>query len=284
MPPTHATRSFSNRNRLVIATPCYGGNVKLDYMNALFRASTELAVPVSSDSGRIEHLPLVAGRLCIDKESHIDRARNRLVNHFLRDTDADRLLFIDADIVFEPAHVLELWRHGMRGHAVVAAPYAQKRVTLQYAFSPLTGARVERDGLIEVSHAGTGFLLLHRRALNALAQRGLAPEYRLGANDPDRARHGSHRAYFKSGVREVQDENGVQEAQWLSEDFMLCHELRQCGYRVMLDSALKLGHVGDVRFPIASADSGAAAPSNERHPPGIRGSGPAQLAAVDTLS
>lgn len=254
MSTTDSPATFSPQDRLIIATPCYGGNVKLGFMNALFRACTELSIRVRDEAGRTGVAPLVAGRLTIDKESHIDRARNKLANRFLRDTDANWLMFIDADVVFDPGHVAELWRHGMRGHKVVAAPYAMKRIVPQFAVNALPGAKAGDDGLVEVSYAGTGFLLVHRSAFEDLAAKGLADEYKVGANDQDHAHHGTHRAYFKSGVREVPGADGRMEQQWLSEDYLFCLELRQCGHRIQMDSRLQLGHVGDLTYPAPAQD------------------------------
>lgn len=254
MTDTPAQRTFRTQDRVVVATPCYGGNVKLDYMNSLFRACTELAIPVEGPNGAPVLAPLVAGRLHIDKESHIDRARNKLANRFLRDTPFDWLMFIDADVVFEPAHLMELWQHGMRGHRVVAAPYAMKRVATQFAVNALPGAKADAQGLVEVSYAGTGFLLLHRGALEALVAGGFAAEYQVGANDRDHAHHGTHRAFFKSGVRDVEGADGASAPIWLSEDYMLCHELRQCGLRIMMDSRLQLGHIGDLTYPVPAQE------------------------------
>ena len=237
------------RDRLVIATPCAGGNVKLRYMNGLIRACTELAVDVSTGDGGMRRQPLVGGRMFLETESHIDRARNKLSNRFLLDTDLNWLLFIDADIAFDPAHVLALWQHGQRGHRIVAATYAQKRLRLQYTAVPHPGASVEADGLVQVDHAGTGFMLIHREVFAALADRGLAPNYRLGAHEGDAQRHPEYRAYFKSGVREQVAADGRTEAIWLSEDFMFCREVAQCGFRIMLDRRIALGHMGDLTYP-----------------------------------
>ena len=249
MSPEEAGSVCTAQDRLVIATPCYGGNLKLGYVNALFRACTELSVRVRTEDGRVGPAPLVAGRLHIDKESHIDRARNKLANRFLRDTDCNWLLFIDADVVFDPAHVAELWRHGQRGHSLVAAPYALKQVVPKFVITALAGAKRDEHGLIEVGHAGTGFLLVHRKVFTDLAAQGLAPEYQIGVNDPEHAHHGSHRAFFKSGVREIEGEDGKRAAHWMSEDFLFCHEARQCGHRVLMDARMQLGHIGDLTYP-----------------------------------
>ena len=235
---------FDEADRIVIGTPCYGGNVKMGFMTSYNELLLHVSIRVKNAAGDVELQPLVAESMFLDKESHIDRARNKIVAKFLA-TKYNWLLFIDSDIVFPAAAVARLWQHGMIGHKVVTAPYALKGVVPQFAINGLNGAKVDERGLIEVVHAGTGFMLIHRSVFDKMREAGLADEYNLGSNDPDVHTLKSSRAYFKSGVREVMPGNPI----WLSEDYMLCHEWRNLGGKVHTDTKVALSHIGDLTYP-----------------------------------
>ena len=79
---------------ILIGTPCYGGMVTEAYLRS------SLALRKEFLAAGIEH-----DWLTIANESLVQRARNVIAASFLRETSFDRLLFIDADIEFEPARV-----------------------------------------------------------------------------------------------------------------------------------------------------------------------------------
>src|ERR1700743_340971 len=93
---------------LVIATPCFGGQISVLFAASLFKLQT-LARTYRGLNLKI---------LFKDSDALITRARASLVSQFLDDPDATHLLFIDADIGFEPDQVLRLVQSG----AHLAAP------------------------------------------------------------------------------------------------------------------------------------------------------------------
>lgn len=244
---------FDDADRIVVGTPCYGGSVKQEFMTSYFDAMSHVSARFRDAAGQVEMRPLIAESLFLDKESHIDRARNKIANKFMRGS-RNWLMFIDADIVFTALAVGRLWQHGMNGNSLCAAPYALKGIVPQFAVNGEDGAKPDERGLLSVVHAGTGFMLIHRSVFEKLEAAGLAPEYKLGSNDPDVNTHKTNRAYFKSGVREV-DNRG---AHWLSEDYMLCHEWRGLGGKIMLDTKIALEHIGDLKYPINAVEAFAA--------------------------
>lgn len=83
---------------LFIATPCYDGNVTSEYVMSLLGMQRLLI------QNGISH------DVCFHGDSLIPRARNNIAGQFLRQQIYSHLLFINADISFDPATVLPLSR------------------------------------------------------------------------------------------------------------------------------------------------------------------------------
>src|SRR6266852_726498 len=100
---------------LVVATPCVGGQVSSIYAGSIF----QLQRAVRSRS----NIDLTV--LMRDGDALITRARANLVTLFLDNPTATHLLFVDADIGFEPDQAFRLIESGAD---VVAGVYPIKRV------------------------------------------------------------------------------------------------------------------------------------------------------------
>ena len=106
---------MTDRIQLVVATPCFGGQVSSIYAGSIFRL--QQAVRSMSNFDLKVHLR--------DGDALITRARANLVTLFLDDPKATHLLFVDADIGFEPEQAFRLIESGAD---VVAGVYPIKRV------------------------------------------------------------------------------------------------------------------------------------------------------------
>jgi hypothetical protein len=233
--------------RLVIATPCFGGQVSAIYAASMFRLQKALRAA-----------PDIELKILLkDGDALITRARASLAAQFLDDPDSTHLLFVDADIGFEPAQVLRLIDCGAD---VCAAVYPIKRLDWERIARTVAAARpkpgsaalryvyevdddavvTSRGGFVKVRYAGTGFLLVQRAGLERMCAHYPALRY---------ARDHSLQAATESANRyalfdPIIDPSGT----YLSEDFSFCSRWTSMGGEIWADLASSLDHVGPTVF------------------------------------
>ena len=239
---------MSARASLFVATPCFGGQVTTHYANSMLRLQTACR----AQSVDFEWLMLGGDAL-------ITRARADLVAHFLDRPDATHLLFIDADIGFDPAQVFRLlafdadvtagaypakridWQ---RVREVVAAGLAAPQSTaLEYVFEVEDPSRIiARNGFVKVRYAGTGFLLIRRQALTALCQTHPELQYRRTSTTTDPLGNSPNRYALWDTM--IDPASGT----YLSEDYAFCRRWTARGGEIWIDVESKLTHVGPIAF------------------------------------
>src|SRR6195952_103613 len=107
--------SMDEQFHLVVATPCFGGQVSTVYASSIFGLQRAVRTKPNID----------LKVLMRDGDALITRARANLVTMFLDDPSATHFLFVDADIGFTPDQVFRLIESGAD---VVAGAYPIKRV------------------------------------------------------------------------------------------------------------------------------------------------------------
>jgi hypothetical protein len=232
---------------LVVATPCFGGQISAVYATALFTLQAFLR--------RFAGVNLKVRFK--DGDALITRARASLVAQFLDDPDATHLLFIDADIGFEPEQVLRLIQCGAD---MCAAIYPIKLIDWDKVKSTIETARpnpaaaalkyvfevddanavTERSGFVKVRYAGTGFLMIRRAALEKMCARYPQLQYRRD-HSLDAATASNNRfALFECMIAE--------DGTYLSEDFAFCKRWTDIGGEIWADLNSRLNHVGPMTF------------------------------------
>ncbi len=228
---------------IVVCTPCFGGMVMQGYMLAttnLLLLGTQMGLTVSVE--------------LLGYESLITRGRNSLVAKFMDRPDTTHLMFIDADITYQPAQIL---RMAAFNEDVVAGMYplkmrewsleALERVragespetaALRYVGVPCQGeARREREGFVTAEYAGTGFMMIRRRVFQRMMQ--AMPELRYEAAH-DRAGQNPSRNQFALFDCVIEPET----RHYLSEDYTFCRRWRDLGGSIWLDTQGILVHTG----------------------------------------
>jgi hypothetical protein len=231
-----------NRRRqvgIMLAMPMFGGMCHGEFALSMMKTVlllTQLGYRVNTQA--------------MYNESLITRARNNLAATFIK-SDMDLLMFLDADIVFEPLDVLRLIladrefcggvypRKTINWTGVAEAVKAGKEHpedwSCSYLFKSADGnASTDDDGMMEVTHAATGFLLLRRSVFEKLA-----PHTAVYEDVIEGEKVTSH-DFFRVGV----GPNG----RYTSEDYWFCNEWRAIGGRIFVNPYLRLGHIGQHVF------------------------------------
>jgi len=151
----------------------------------------------------------------------LSRARNAILAAFLR-SEAERLLFVDTDVVFSCTDALRLLESK---HDYVGANYSQKRIGGGMASTPRPAARCE-GSLVEAEMLATGLLSLSRGAVQRLAD----------ASAPYLSDDG-HTSYAIASA-------GVLGGRWASEDEAMCRRWQALGGVAWIDTSICVGHVG----------------------------------------
>jgi hypothetical protein len=242
-----STSSTSNAVNLVIATPCFGGQISVLYAASFFKLQK-----LVRSYGEINLKVLFK-----DGDALITRARASLISQFLDDRSATHLLFVDADIGFEPEQVLRLLACGAD---ICAAIYPIKRIdwdkvkttietarpnpaaaALKYVFEvDDPNAVTAKAGFVKVRYAGTGFLMIRRAALERMCAHYPQLRYKRD-HSLDAATASDNRfALFECVIAE--------DGTYLSEDFAFCKRWTDIGGEIWADLNSRLNHVGPMAF------------------------------------
>lgn len=203
--------------RVVVATPVYDGKLPVEVVRCLM-GEQAIALGGGIDL-QMRFLPAC---------SHPAMGRNQLAQDFM-DSGADKIVFLDSDVTFEPGALLSL---AMKPVDFVGGAYRFKMPDEQYPVGWINNPNVEphkiamnRVGLALVETLPGGFLCLSRKVFETLKER-----------HPERAY--SHIGKTAHCYFQMRFEDGY----LYGEDSYFCKEWRDAGGQVWLDPELKLTH------------------------------------------
>ena len=222
-------KSYLAQQHIHFLIPCYGGMInEQTFMGFMKWTQTAKQFGIN---WTIE---------TIVNESLITRGRNTLVSKFLINDTSTHLMFIDADIGWEPWHLLALI---MAKKDVIGGLYPMKTVPVQWVINADENCKSENDYLQEVTKTGTGFMLIKREVLHKLKEH---PAVKKFQNDIglDKALDDHMYTFFDTAVRD---------GRYYSEDWTFCENFRDMGGEVWIDKRVHLRHTGSFVF-CAEAD------------------------------
>lgn len=230
--------------KVFLSTPCYGGLCLEKYMSSVIKLQILLMK---------EQIELMIDTT--ENESLVHRARNVSVGRFMQKTDCEYLMFIDADIDFDPQAVVRLVKSG---HELSVACYPKKVVMWDQAAQAIKkgddrdmamlssslvvniGAtrRTIEDGFVEILDGPTGFMLINRSVFKKLEEK--FPELWC-KNDHQNRDFDDYHAAFDCMI-------DPESRRYLSEDYAFCRRWQQVGGKIYADVNTTLGHVGNLPF------------------------------------
>jgi hypothetical protein len=214
---------YLKTTKVHICMPCYGGNLT---------ESTFMSFIKWSNTAR--QLGIDWTMETMTNESLITRARNTLTAKFLNNTDSTHLMFIDADIGWEPWHLLVMLN---ADKDVIGGLYPMKSLPIKWCVNGFEGAK-EEGPLQEVSKTGTGFLLMKRHVFEKLNKHPNVVPFKNDIGLPVEL-DANMKTYFDTGVRENR---------YYSEDWAFCENWRDLGGEVWVDKRVLLRHSGTYVF------------------------------------
>lgn len=211
-------------SRIHFCLPCYGGVLtEQTFMSFIKWGNTAKQLGIE---WAIETM---------NNESLISRGRNTLTAKFLNAPESTHLMFIDADIGWEPWHVLAMID---RDVDVIGGLYPMKTLPIRWVVNGFDGAEEGTDGLQEVSKTGTGFLLIKRQVFEEMKAHPAVKPFKSDIGlDPELNKH--MRTYFDTAVRNNR---------YYSEDWTFCENWRDLGGKVWVDKRVMLRHAGSYVF------------------------------------
>ena len=227
---------------ILIGTPCYNGLVTAEYLVSMLGLQKELI------------------RQGIDFEvntpttvSLIPVARNYLVSEVLRNNRFTHLLFIDADLGFDPLLVPRLVA---ADKDVVAGIYPLKHLnvpairnlppdkpiaaTYHYAVSICPGTQPTSDGFAQAEYAATGFMLIRRTVLEQMAAHYAELKYTHMFTLPGSPSMPASDHLYSLFDTSLDPEQGL----YLPEDYTFCRRWRAMGGEIWVDIFSKFKHIG----------------------------------------
>jgi hypothetical protein len=254
------------KKKIFLATPMYGGMAHGMYLKSCLDLQS-----ICSQYGIEVRFSFIFN------ESLITRARNYLVDEFLRAEGFTHLLFIDADIHFDPRDVIALlaldkeviggpypkksikWgaiKEGLKRHPELPISEMEK-LAGDFVFNPAPGTeKFSVAEPVKVLEIGTGFMLVKREVFERFKE--AYPEFSYRPDHVGQANFDGSRyihAYFDTVIDRkrtvvvdgVEKEVGGSD-RYLSEDYMFCQWWRRLGGEIWLCPWMKTHHVGTYAF------------------------------------
>jgi len=235
---------------LFVTTPMYGG------MTTGFFCQSLISLPnLLKDKGIDLSLSFMFN------ESLVQRARNGLVNVFMKKPECTHLMFIDADIRFNAADILSMMD---ADKDIICGIYPKKEInwkTVDMAVKqgyPVESLRhftgsmvvnlvdyqgevtVPRDQPVEVFAGGTGFMMIKREVFEKL--KPVVNSYVNDVGDTSGATNADTISEFFPVFIEKETNR------LLSEDYAFCKIARENGIKIYAAPWVQLGHFGTYLF------------------------------------
>lgn len=249
---------LANNPKMFILTPCYGGMCFVNYVHCLM-STVELFKQVN--------FPLQI-EFC-KNDSLVPRARNNLVARAMGDPEMTHMIFIDADITWNPVDILKLalsqkpiiggiyplkhynWdklaantnltqslinkKNGSQLRTMMSDADMIQHNLLSYNLN-YSGSQLSiENNLTQVKHLATGFMMIQRDVIEKMMKAFPSTKY---VDDVHFLRPEENEFAF------ALFDCGVEEGHYYSEDWMFCHRWTKMKGSIWADVSINLTHSG----------------------------------------
>lgn len=241
---------------IVVSTPAFGEMFYTPYVQSLLR----LQRAMFERKWTMRHAMMAY--------AHINEARNALLTHWYDKSDASHLLFVDADMGFEPQLIFDMVA---LDKPVTGVIYTKRQVDLQrLATSAAKGERPERaiarahdfivrplrgrpprrlKGFLEVEACGTGIMLIARSAIATMLK--TLPDI----SEPTAKNASPLTAGLERMIRVF--DNITVDGKLLVNDFAFCHRWHAlCKGELWARADAAVTHIGLHKFAARYSDLG----------------------------
>jgi hypothetical protein len=245
--------------KIMVGTPTHSGNCTFRYTQSMMELQKEASIR------NIEIIPYF-----LANDALITRARNYIVKVFFK-TDADYLLFIDSDIGFDAAQVLDMVSENVDVIGGIypkkginwGAVYHSARAGVDERYISITGlsyvvntiekgkgiALGEREP-VEVENIGTGMMLIKRNVFERMNPS--VTVYLMGQDEEVNFRRQFSVPDEEENVPEIVHEYfGIglhADGTLMSEDYYFCDKFRKMGGKIYAAPWVILKHTGSYTY------------------------------------
>jgi acyl-CoA synthetase (AMP-forming)/AMP-acid ligase II len=254
-----------HKTKVYILTPCYGSLCYVNYVLCL------MATVDMFRSLGIEHKV----EFCRN-DSLVSRARNNLVAKAMNDPDMTHIMFIDADITWDPIDLLKLivankalsggvyplkhyyWEKIVKDSATkntikdiidkknnsqfkhnMSDEQALQCNLLRYNINYLNNTLSIESNLAKVRHLATGFMMIQRKTIEQMSKAFPSTKYTDDVGFLTGTENNFAYALFDCGV---------EDNHYYSEDWLFCHRWTKMGGSIWIDVTINLMHTGNEDF------------------------------------
>jgi hypothetical protein len=253
-----------NKTKVYILTPCYGSLCFVNYVKCVMATCDmfrSLGIEYSLEFCR--------------NDSLVSRARNNLVAKAMNDPEMTHIIFIDADITWNPSDILKLivCNKALCGGVYPLKHYYWERLTanpekdfikdvlerkkksdfhahisdelmiqhnlLRYNINYNNNVLSIENNLAKVRHLATGFMMIKRSTIEKMSQSFPSTKYTDDVGFLQGKENDFAYALFDCGV---------EDNHYYSEDWLFCHRWTKMGGSIWLDVTINLVHTGNEDF------------------------------------
>lgn len=196
-------------------------------------------------------------------DSLINRARNNMTAKFMANPQFTHMMFIDADISWEPDAIIKLLWHNQD---VITGAYPIKKIewdrvvknvnegmpsedlaenSVRFVVNPTKNKKTSSlnvvNGAVEIFDAGTGFMLIKRETITRLIESYPELKYSDDTGSLNDEEQNWTYAFFNSYIDKHLN-------RFLSEDYGFCRYWQEIGGKIWVDPGITLGHLGRMKY------------------------------------